>query len=76
MYKVFNQEELKLKGKAEVLKLKERVMISDASVLVREKNLEAIEVYLNGGVKTLRDKSILEDIKASKPDTSDIGGHD
>ena len=71
---MITQQKLKEMGKAEALKLKDRIKVSDASIEEKERALTEIEVFINGGVNQCKNKAILEDIEASQPDYSDIGG--
>lgn len=72
--KIFTQEELEQMTPREIEILRANIMVSTASHELKTKNLDEINIAVNGGVK-YTNKQVLEDIKAGLPDTSDMEGH-
>jgi len=72
--KTFTQRELKRKSKYDLSRLRDNIMVSDAPLDVRKRNLAEVEIAINGGVK-YTNKEALELIKAVEPDISDMGGN-
>ena len=72
--KIFTQEELRLKSKYELGRLRDSIMTSDAPQELRDRNLDEVNIALNGGVKYTNQEA-LELIKAVEPDLSDMEGY-
>lgn len=75
MERIYNDDFLKLKTKAQLNELLEKVKRNDGGLTQPEqkKNIEKLEYFISGGA-SLRDKAIIADMEAGQADISDIGG--
>jgi len=72
-YKTFTQSELSTMLKEELISLRDFIQTGDYPVEVKDKNIDEINIALNGGVK-YTNKNALELIKMVEPDCSDMQG--